>query len=432
MVQGTNTVKGATGSGSGRCGRIAVGLLALLLFGTACRPRQVDDSVHLVLAVPADRLTRQMYRDIVSDFEKNHPRIQVEILEIPGQYYSKVLVMIAGNNAPDLMWMGQSFAEFAVRGVFLDLSERIQRDIDLAEYLPQAVSWYRIDGHQYGIPFGIDMDFIAYNKALFDERHVAYPTDDWTYEEFLQKAKALTLDRNDDGRIDQYGFRGSLEKSAFGAAVISADGTTPLCNSPDMIRYHHVMIDLAEKWRVAPLPEDADAQSLDSLTYFQQGRAAMMTMYTWDLPFLVKKCAGMQWDIVNMPREKQRGQWASSQAILVAAATPHPDEAWLLCREFLADKVQMRMAARGLPPNLRVAREYMARRTGPPANWAALYKARNSLYPTPRIPNLSEIMSLYYSASSGISAHRATPEEAMQKAEEAILLYMRRKKRHAH
>ncbi|MBT7299042.1 MAG: sugar ABC transporter substrate-binding protein [Victivallales bacterium] len=404
-------------------------LAGLALAGCGGDRRERDGKVHLVLSVPADERTRPMYRGVVDRFIEKHPHVEVEILEIPRNYYSKVLIMIAGRNAPDLIWMGQSFAEFAARGVFMDLSGRIEQEVKLDEFLPQALSWYKIDGKQYGIPFGIDMNFIAYNRKLFEAAGVPCPTDDWTFDEFLDRAKRMTVDADGDGRPEQYGFKGGLERAAFGAHVITSDGQQPLCNSPEMIRALQVGMDLADKWKVSPLPEDSDVQSLDTYAYFRQGKAAMMTMYTWNLPFLVEKCGGMDWDIVNMPTVKQRGHWASSQAILVSVDTPHPEESWLLCQEFFADKVQKTMAQRGLPPNQRVAREYMAEFKGPPANWAALYKARDSLYPTPRIANLSEIMSLYSSASSGVSAHRATPEDAMAKAEKAINLYLKRKRR---
>ncbi|MCK5804761.1 MAG: sugar ABC transporter substrate-binding protein [Lentisphaeria bacterium] len=407
---------------------LAMLLLLLLCWGCG-EGQEKDGKVRLVLSVPADQKTRGMYRGMVEDFQKTHPNVEIQILEIPGNYYSKVLVMIAGRNAPDLMWMGQSFAEFASRGVFLDLTSRIKEGVSVEEFLPQALSWYCLDGRQYGVPFGIDMNYILYNRKLFDEAGVAYPTDDWTYDEFLEKAQALTIDLDGDGSPEQYGFRGGLEKASFGAAVISADGTKPLCNSPEMIRFLQTGLDLAEKWKVAPPPDDSDVESLDTYAYFQQEKAAMMTMFTWNLPFLRSKCADMNWDIVNMPTVERRGHWASSQAILVSKDTKHPDEAWELCKLFFGDGIQHIMAARGLPSNLRVAREHMATYTGNPRNWRALYKARDSLHPTPRIPNLSEIMSLYYSASSGVTAHRATPAEAMDKAEKAINFYLKRKRR---
>jgi len=418
-----------------RLGRSIFAVCLLTLLAVGCGRRQDDGKAHLVLSVPADQKTRAMYRGVITSFEARYPHVKIQILEIPAKYYGKVLVMIAGNNAPDLMWMGQSFAEFAVRGVFLDLSAKIKQEVNLDEYLPQALEWYRIDGKQYGIPFGVDMSYIIYNKALFDQAGVPYPTDDWTFPEFLERAQKLTFDRDGDGNIDQYGFAGSLEKSTFGAAVMSKDGNKPLCNSPEMIDCLQTNLDLAEKWKVSPRPDDTDMQSLDLYAYFRQGKAAMMLMYTWNLPFLSSRCDDMKWDIVNNPKVRQRGHWASSQAILVSADTAYPEESWLLCKEFFSDEIQRTMSARGLPPNLRVAREIIKEyaRTGKqPANIAALYKARDSLYPTPRIANLSEIMSLYGNAASGVSAHRATPQEAMIKAEKAINVFLKRRQRNRH
>lgn len=404
--------------------------LAVLMCGCGDEGEHAG-KVHLVLSVPADRETRPMYRDVVTQFETAHPHIEVQILEIPANYYGKVLVMIAGRNSPDLMWIGQSFAEFAARGVFLDLSEKLAAEVDLEEYLPQALSWYRVGDRQYGIPFGIDMNFIAFNKALFDEAGVPYPTDDWDYDHFLRTAKALTRDIDGDGRIDQYGFKGNLEKASFGAQVISADGTDVLCNRPEMIECLRANLDLSRKHKVSPLPDDADFQGLDAYSYFLQGKAAMMQFFTWNLPFLRRRCAAMDWDIVNNPTIRQRGHWASSQAILVSSSTPHPEEAWLLCREFFGAEVERTMAARGLPPNRRVAAQVIEenRQAGTkPANIAALRQASDSLYPNPRIPNLSEILALYGSAAGGITTGRATPEEAMARAEKAIVLYLKRRR----
>ncbi|MBT3375876.1 MAG: sugar ABC transporter substrate-binding protein [Lentisphaerae bacterium] len=404
----------------------------LLLVTWGCRPKDRNDGkAHLVLTVPADRETRPMYRGVVKRFEEAHPNITVQILEIPANYYGKVLVMIAGRNAPDLMWMGQSFAEFAARGVFLDLSEKLETEVDLEEYLPQALSWYRVEGKQYGIPFGIDMNYIAYNKTLFDEAGVPYPTDDWDYDCFLKTAKALTRDIDGDGRIDQYGFKGELAKSSFGAQVISPDGKDVLCNRPEMIEALRTNLNLAREHHVSPLPEDSDFQGLDTYTYFRQGKAAMMQFFTWNLPFLRRQCSEMNWDIVNNPKVRQRGHWASSQAVLVSSSTRHPEEAWLLAREFFGDEVQQRMAARGLPPSRRIAEMVIQnqRKTGQkPANIAALRRASDSLYPNPRIPNLSEILSLYGSAAGGVPTGRSTPEEAMARAEKAIVLYLKRKR----
>ena len=376
--------------------------------------------IRLVLAIAGGLRERPLYEGAAAEFVKDHPGVEVETRVIGGRYYQKVLVMMAGRVAPDLMWMGQSFSEFAERGAFLDVTDRMAKEVDTRDFLPQALSWYRMNGRQLGIPFAVDIQFLAYNKALFDEAGVAYPTDEWDFEEFLDKAKRLTIDKDGDGRIDQYGLKGQLDRSLFGAEFISADGRRATCNTPEMIEYLQTNLDLAYKHHVVPTPEESQQEGLDHYTLFIQGRAAMMTMYTWNLPWLADRFADVDWDLALNPKVKQRGQWASSQAIVISADTRHPDEAWQLSKVFFGEKFQKAMSFRGLPSNLKVAREVIAARRGKPANLGALYTARDFLYPTPRVPHLQELQSLWSQGCATAWARRATPAEAMERAQRQL------------
>jgi len=407
-----------------RPGRPAIAIACLLVVCgliTGCGRREASDgAVRLVMTTAGGVKERDIYNQAVSRFEAQHPNIHVRILPISKDYYRKVLVMIAGRDAPDLMWMGQSFGEFAGRGAFMDLSARIAEEVDLDDYFDQPVGWYNIDGKQLGIPFAIDTDFVVYNKALLDEAGVEYPTDDWTGEDLIRKAKALTLDRDRDGRTDQYGYRGNVDSSAFGAEIISADGKTPLCNSPEMIDYLQFTLDVVHKHRICPLPGDVEQEGLDTISLFRQGKAAMMRFYTWSLPELRDKCADLDWDIVMMPKFAQRAHWASSQAILVSSETPYPDEAWLLCKYFFSDEFQRIMAFRGLPPSRKVAEKIVAENDEAPENLAVLLKAADYLYPFPRVAHLQELMEHFWNAAESVDAQRATPQEALQRAEKAM------------
>jgi multiple sugar transport system substrate-binding protein len=402
-------------------------LAALLLCAGGCG-RNSDSkagNVKLVFATPAIEAYRPIFYRLLDEFEEENPHIDVKYLEIPGNYYQKLLVMIAGRNAPDLMWMGQSFAEFATRGAFLDLSERIEAEIDTREYHATVLGWYRMNGKQLGIPYGIDTEFIAYNKALLDEAGVSYPEDGWGLEEFVEKAKALTLDRNGDGRTDQYGFRGEIDHSAFGAEIISADGSRALCNSPEMIETLEFNLNLVHKWKVAPRAEDPLIAATDEYSIFSQGRAAMMRMYTWNVEYLRERCADVDWDIAGMPRAARPAHWASSGSFLVAADTKQPDAAWLLFRKLLSDDFQLAMSSQSLPANLRVAQQLVDQNTRRPANLKAVLDATEYLYPNPRIPNLQELLGHFRRLKEKVLLCYGTdeymkPEDAMAEAEKRI------------
>lgn len=403
---------------------LVVGLIAgwFIIGPGSDPPAPKNRPIRLVMTVPASTETDRLYAEVIRQFEIDHPDVAVELRPVTGEnYYQKVLVMMASGLSPDLIWMGEGFNEFARRGAFLDITDRLANDDITADILPQALTWYQIDGRQLGVPNSIDVQFILYNKSAFDEAGLSYPRDGWTYDEFLTAAQRLTLDRDGDGRIDQYGFQGRLEMSLFGADYVSADGQRATCNTPEMLEYLNVNRDLYLKYGVAPLPREVWGAGTDQYATFRGRRAAMMVMFTWDLPYLRAQCGDMDWDIAPNPRVRRRAAWASSSAVLISRQTRHPDEAWTLCRRFLSPEFQLRMAeSGGLPPSRGVAEQLIAGNRRKPENLGAILAASDVLQTNPRVANLTQIRQQFLNACDSVWMDRATPEEAMQRAETAI------------
>ncbi|MEZ0219350.1 MAG: sugar ABC transporter substrate-binding protein [Tardiphaga sp.] len=383
-----------------------------------------------MVAIATDARGCEIYDEVFAQFEKDHPNIHIEKVYIfSGGYYRKLLTMIAGNVAPDVMWMGEGFNEFAQRGAFLDVTDRIQ-NIETNEFLEEAMGWYRIKGRQFGIPYGIDMRFIAYNKRLFDVANQEIPKNGWTYSQFLSAAQNLTIRK--EGQVVQWGFWGSLDAASFGSEFISADGMHARCDGPNTINYLQTNLDLFNRYKVTPsLREQATAGVQDSISVFQQGRVAMMPMYTWDLPGLRDRCAAMDWDIVENPEVTQRGSWASSQAYVISSQTPHADEAWELVATLTGASFQRQMSYAMLPANLRVARQVIKEGELKPRNLGALLSASNALRPNPRVPHLQELNSLFQDAQQSVWTGRATPEDAMKTAADQINRVVERHRRTA-
>jgi multiple sugar transport system substrate-binding protein len=395
--------------------------LAVILLGCGREPVESDARVRLVLAVSVNARDRPSYQAAVAAFRAAHPNIEVQIMEIPGNFYQKMLVMMAARNAPDLMWMGQGFQALAARGVFLDVTDRVAADIKADEFAPEALEWYRYNDRQYGVAFGLDLRLICYNKALFDEAGLPYPTDGWTLDDFIRTARALTLDRDSDGRIDQYGFEGDLDISLFNAKVISEQGKGALCNSPEMMDFLQTNVDLAEKYRVSPHGRQMVNEALrDPVTVFRQGHTAMMTMATWNMPELQDRCANMRWDVVSNPIVRRHGHWGSCQAIVISKDTNHPDEAWLLAKQFLAKDFQIGKFPVILPSSLAAQRELAASTHGKPPSVASMIVASHALQRMPRVANMHELMQFWLDATDSVWTLRATPAGAMRRAEAEI------------
>jgi multiple sugar transport system substrate-binding protein len=396
---------------------LCAALLAVVAAGCDRGPATKKGRVKLILAVSVNARDRPSYQQAVREFTAVHPEIQVEIMEVAGNFYQKMLVMMAARNAPDLMWMGQGFYSLVDRGVFLDITDRVARDIKKEDFAPEALEWYRFNNRQYGIAFGLDLRLICYNKALFDKAGVPYPREGWTFDEFLRTARALTLDFDGDGKIDQYGFEGDLDKSLFGAKIVSADGTRAACDSPEMIEFLQTNLDLAEKHHVSPHGRQmVNEAMIDPVAEFRQGRKAMMTMATWNMPEIQDRCADMQWNVVSNPLVRQNGHWGSSQAIVISSETRYPDEAWLLAQKFLEKDFQVRKYPVIVPAAIAAQKELEVTMRDQAPNVASMVIASHSLYRTPRIPHVLEYQQFWLDATESVWNLRLTPEAAMRRA----------------
>lgn len=407
--------------------RCAMALLALLpLAGVASLAgcdRSEAGKVTLLLAIPANADKDSPYPKAVAAFEKEHPDIDVKIMQISGTYYQKLLIMIAGGKGPDVMWMGQSFNEFAARGIFMDINDQLAREADSSAIYPDVLSWYRVGDKQFGIPFGIDSKFIVYNKNLFDEVQAPYPTNDWNIDQFMDRARKLTRDRDGDGRTDQYGFMGDLDYTIFGANICTPDGLAASCNTPEMMEYFRVNLKMRNEDRIALAPP---IRPEEALSIFTTGKVAMMQVATWDLTYMRDRLTNFDWDIVPNPTAWEQAHWASSQGMVIRSDTKHPHESWLLLKAFLSPDFQRGTSKFSIPADRNIAREIVARNTERPHNLETLLIAADSLRPNPRVPNMMEVMQSYFNASSAVWSGQASPQAAMAAADIEINAALRR------
>ncbi len=401
--------------------------LAVYLLSTTPGTKQnKTGKPQITLTVPAGLKTSAIYQKKIVEFEKNNPDISVNLIEISGNYYQKVLVMIAGNVAPDLMWMGQSFSEFADRGVFHDISDKVKRSgINLKSYYPEILKLYKRQGKLYSLPFGVDTNFIVYNRKLFREAGLSDPRDDWDFNDFLDKAEKLTR-RDSRGKIICYGFRGGLPPEVFGASPFDPATKKITCDRPEMIQYFQTNLDLMNKYKVCPNAEEQLNMNADNLGLFRQEKVAMMLMYTMRLERAFESLDKMDWGITLTPKVKNNGQWASSQALCIYRNTKNFDAAWQLMRSFQDEDFQEAMSCRMIPALKRVAEKTFKRTENRPYNFEVMKKVTMYLTPMPRVPHLQELYAVFIRFSGKIFSQLVTPSEGMKLCEEDMRKRMKK------
>ena len=151
-----------------------------------------DGKTKLTMAL-WDETQQKVMQKMIDKYEEENPNVTVETqLSTWSEYWTKLEASATGNDACDIMWMNiLHVEEYVEAGILKDLS-KVGENLDMETNFPAALAdGYTIDGKLYAIPKDFDTNGLFYNKELFDKAGLAYPTDDWTMEDFWAACEAL-------------------------------------------------------------------------------------------------------------------------------------------------------------------------------------------------------------------------------------------------
>lgn len=272
-------------------------------------------------------------QEILDAFTKENPHITIEQVSATyNEYNERVLTMAAGGNLPDLIWTQPAgYATFVENGLLMDISDQVA-ELDLDELQPGVIELGQVDGTQYGMIRDRSTVQMAYNKDMFDEAGIEYPEDDWTIDEFLETAKALTVKEGD--RTTQFGIENFYLKellTAHGTNIMDPETAEITLDDPKTIEAIELSQAMINEYNVQPT--GAQTEGMSSL--FLSGVAGMSMAGPWDWVEFEKN-ADFEFDIVPLPSGSDKGTLspAAYLPISINAETDYPEEAWELL-EFL-------------------------------------------------------------------------------------------------
>lgn len=316
--------------------------------------------------------TRDAYKKAIERFEEKNPGWHIRHIEISGSnMYQKLLTMFAGNSDPDVLWLGQGMGVFAGKGLLADLNPLIAEDTEakklISEIHPNVLAAYKRENSLYGIPYGFDTQFLAYNKDLFDAAGVPYPHETWTREDLVQAAKKLTR-RNDRGKVEVYGLLNAPHPFAFGVDFLTQDGKKVLLDSPQSRSYLQFLWDITnsrdpqtgQKTNISPDQDLEKTMGMNVLIAFATGRAAMTALEDYNIQDVRMYAAkGIHWDLALMPvmGDKERRTWASTAGFCISKRSKNKKMAFQMLKELASPEFMMEIYPQSLPANLKAMRE---------------------------------------------------------------------------
>ncbi len=229
-------------------GVIFVVLLTLLTAPIAALRAQ--DKVTITLGLP-QFVETVITPELIAQFEEQNPGIKVQTVagNFPGfpsatedvtKHFEEVEKYMS---AADVNFISSSniSPEAAQAGYFLDLSPLISTDTTLNpdDFFPsvwQSVQW---DGKVWMMPVSAEVVAMAYNKELFDNAGLAYPSSAWTVDDLDKAARALA-EKDADGKVTKPGliilggYTSLLVRSLLGESWYDSSVTpnAPLFSNP--------------------------------------------------------------------------------------------------------------------------------------------------------------------------------------------------------
>jgi multiple sugar transport system substrate-binding protein len=378
---------------------------------------------------------RPGWESIIKEFNIEYPDIQVELLPVEGanwgEYLSGTATTIAGGAEPDVMWVATEGVRLLVSlGLALQLDDLIEQDkAELEDFLadvePVMLEAFKVDGKQYLLPYSWNNMVIYYNTKSFEEAGLEPPSATWTRDDFLKTAQALTVDEDNDGTPDKYGFAWSndgLFLSAMpwvfanGSNILNADYTQSQVTDPAVLDALQFMQDMIYVHKVAPAPSAGS----DIFNLFQAGRIAMFGAGRWPLTSFIP--AGFtDFDIQLWPGNPAQKTEFGIDGFPILKTGTNQAGAWEFVKFMTRASTQERLVGNVDSPlsNIPARRSVAAKMADfPPKNSAIFYESLTGtadLVPAPA--KFNEMESVFLRYTNLIFANELTVEEAMNAAQ---------------
>jgi len=297
-----------------------------------------------------------MAQAMLDEFHAAHPNIRVFYTPDPEGLREVMPAAFEAGTAPDV-FQGccDYFPAWGQKGYTLDLAPYVKADLDQATIAEWDAAQYRSfflpDGRQFGLPKYHGALALYYNRDLFDQYGVDYPTAAWTHDDYLAALRRLTRDQDGDGQTDLWGStltpiydRIQIHVNAWGGHFVDpADPARCRLSEPEAVRAVEWL--RARYWDDRVMATTLALQKVEPRQAFASGRVAMVEDGSWALRDILTQ-ARFQVGVAPFPAgPARRATLATTDGYAIYAGTQHPEAAWELLK-FLTSKEYGRAMAR--------------------------------------------------------------------------------------
>lgn len=393
------------------------------------------DAVTLKWAI-WDKESTPYWQALVDAYKSVEPNVTIEMVDLGSTDYMTVLATELSGEGSDFDVVTikdvPGYATLVQKNAILSLDDYISADgVDLSKYAG-ATDQVTVNGSLYELPFRNDFWVVFYNKDLFDDKGVAYPTNDMTFDEYDALAREMT-DTSFGAQI--YGAHYHTWRSAVQLFSVLDGKHTILDGDYEFMKPYYEMVLNQEKDGVCRKYTDLKAEGLHYSAAFSGGDVAMLNMGSWYVATMIASLKNGEydadlcgnWGIVKYPHAEgvEPGSTLGTiTGLSVTTASDTPDEAWKFVKWVSGEEGAAVMAETGNFPAI-MTDEAMSLITGlegfptDDASKEAL-NVSNLYLEVPYAENVSEINSALDSYHGSIMSGEMTIDEGIAAMNEAV------------
>jgi multiple sugar transport system substrate-binding protein len=404
---------------------------ALSLSGTVYpAPPAPDTKADLVLFDFGDAKDKQIREAAIARFNKRYPNVKVVDQFNPitswSDYLDKLLTLSVSGKAPDLI-------HIATEGVQLGVNKRLLRPLNefaendpaakesLSDTDPALVKSVTVEDKFYLLPVSWNNMMIYYNTRVFEEAGIPRPSNDWTWEEFLEIAKKLTSGSGPQKRfgfgIPYFNFGVTPFWYSAGTSILKSDLREANLDDPkflDAVKFLHALV---HEDGVSPDPANTDPNAVFQL--FAAGKIAMTGGGHWPMQFFAANNF-KDFDVLPWPKKASRSTVFGVDGWGISPKTKNPELAWELLKELASAESQHQAAGSGvaIPARRSVAEseEFLKQ----PANAKLFYESLSYAQPVQAPKNYSDVERIFMRHLGTVMANEVTPENALKEAQSEL------------
>jgi len=343
-----------------RLGRAAGAMLAGILLLAACQSSPagssnagttaIDDGTTITMWTRSS--TSTFSQTLVDAYNASHKN-KVRLTVFPADSYQQKVGTAAGaRQLPDVLASDVVYAaNYASKGVFLDITDRVNQLSFKTTLAPAHMKAATYNGRNYAVPHDIDLSAMFYNKVLFTRAGLDPNKPPTTLAEMVADAKQInTL----GGGINGYFFGGACPGCqlfttwpmiwASGGSVLNEQGTASTIDNSAAAQVYSLQ---RQMFTDGIVPTSAKNESGPTWTQaFDNGQIGIQPMGATGLQ-IIKEGPSIQVGVAPIPGlTGGSSSFAGGDVIGISSNSQHTAQAWDFISWTLSEQAQVQVVAK--------------------------------------------------------------------------------------